>query len=87
VLLGLLLGLIGVIIIALLKPKVQPTPMNYYDGPVKAGQVTPRALLTAPPVVAAPPVPLPPEGWYPDPYGQADTRWWDGRTWTSEVKR
>lgn len=22
-------------------------------------------------------------GWYPDPYGQADLRWWDGQQWTS----
>ncbi len=24
--------------------------------------------------------------WYPDPYGKADRRWWDGRKWTSEVR-
>ncbi|HVU71830.1 MAG TPA: DUF2510 domain-containing protein, partial [Mycobacteriales bacterium] len=21
-------------------------------------------------------------GWYPDPYGMADERWWDGALWT-----
>lgn len=26
-----------------------------------------------------------PEGWYPDPYGRAATRWWDGRAWGAYV--
>jgi len=26
------------------------------------------------------------EGWYTDPLGQADLRWWDGRNWTEQVK-
>ncbi|MDQ1552332.1 MAG: hypothetical protein QOD50_1754 [Actinomycetota bacterium] len=25
------------------------------------------------------------EGWYADPLGQADLRWWDSRNWTTEV--
>jgi hypothetical protein len=24
--------------------------------------------------------------WYPDPYGMAGERWWDGRKWTREVR-
>jgi len=24
-------------------------------------------------------------GWYPDPWGQAATRWWDGSTWTGHT--
>jgi membrane protease YdiL (CAAX protease family) len=26
-----------------------------------------------------------PEGWYPDPYGQAPARYWDGTTWTAHL--
>ena len=25
------------------------------------------------------------QGWYPDPWGQAGRRWWDGRAWTGHV--
>jgi hypothetical protein len=27
----------------------------------------------------------PPPGWYPDPYGQARLRWWDGWRWTEHL--
>jgi uncharacterized protein len=27
----------------------------------------------------------PAAGWYPDPYGQAPQRWWDGSQWTGQV--
>lgn len=27
----------------------------------------------------------PPAGWYPDPYGQPVTRYWDGNTWTDQT--
>ncbi|MFC8681923.1 DUF2510 domain-containing protein [Microbacterium ureisolvens] len=29
--------------------------------------------------------PLPPAGWYPDPHGVAEQRWWDGQSWTEHV--
>jgi hypothetical protein len=29
--------------------------------------------------------PLPPAGWYPDPNGSADQRWWNGQSWTSDM--
>ncbi len=28
-----------------------------------------------------------PAGWYPDPTGQADTRYWDGMAWTEHISR
>jgi hypothetical protein len=34
--------------------------------------------------LAAPSSATPP-GWHPDPYGQAQLRWWDGTQWTHEV--
>lgn len=31
------------------------------------------------------PTPLPPAGWYPDPWRLAQWRWWDGRAWSAVV--
>lgn len=47
----------------------------------------PRQLWAGadPPAVPPPPAPLPPAAWYPDPWGQAALRWWDGRAWTWHV--
>jgi len=28
---------------------------------------------------------LPPAGWYPDPTGQVEQRYWDGAQWTEHV--
>ncbi len=40
---------------------------------------------TGPAVAAAAPVPTTPSGWYPDPWGLASLRWWDGATWSGDV--
>ena len=29
--------------------------------------------------------PSPPSGWYPDPYGRHEMRYWDGARWTEHV--
>ncbi|MFM7069174.1 MAG: DUF2510 domain-containing protein [Actinomycetes bacterium] len=29
--------------------------------------------------------PLPPAGWYPDEFGEAHFRWWDGTQWTAHI--
>lgn len=35
----------------------------------------------------APPAPQgPPAGWYNDPQGQAEQRWWDGTAWTEHTQ-
>lgn len=31
------------------------------------------------------PSPTPGPGWYPDPYGDAPLRWWDGANWTTHL--
>ena len=40
--------------------------------------------LVAPYLPAATPAPTPP-GWYPDPRGRHEHRWWDGAAWTANV--
>jgi hypothetical protein len=39
------------------------------------------------PVVAAAPSPAVPAGWYADPAGRFELRYWDGGTWTEHVSR
>ncbi len=34
---------------------------------------------------SAPEPPTVPPSWHPDPWGQAPLRWWDGRSWTSQL--
>lgn len=36
--------------------------------------------------MSQPPPPKPP-GWYPDPYGQAPFRWWDGTNWGQQTSQ
>lgn len=38
-----------------------------------------------PEVVSAPQTPMPSAGWYPDPNGRFEHRYWDGSVWTSHV--
>jgi hypothetical protein len=56
-------------------PRRTTTPRAPKPVPVPATQ---RVL---PPPKAGAPVVAPP-GWYPDPFRQADVRYWDGHVWT-----
>lgn len=54
-----------------------------------AASYTPAVAEPAPaePVAAAAPTPSVPAGWYADPAGRFELRYWDGGTWTEHVSR
>ena len=60
-------------------PAQPPSPM----GPATSQQqVTPGWQPQSP---LSPPPP-PPPAWYPDPYGMANARYWDGARWTEHTQ-
>jgi protease PrsW len=46
---------------------------------------SPPPLPSAPPPPRLPPPASTPHGWYPDPWGVAHYRWWDGHAWAANV--
>ncbi|ANS29390.1 hypothetical protein R1CP_23610 [Rhodococcus opacus] len=56
-----------------------PTPQPVAQTPQPAPQVDTPAPA---PVIAQ----GPPPGWYADPHGTPNTRWWDGTTWTEHLQ-
>src|SRR4051812_16316619 len=55
-----------------------------------AAAAAPAAVAAAPAPAAAPdpaPAPAVPAGWYADPAGRFELRYWDGTTWTEHVSR
>jgi Protein of unknown function (DUF2510) len=69
--LGVVLGLIGIVIIAAI-----PTKKSSYD----AAYAVPGSRPTTTPAA------VPGEGWYPDRFGRHPERWWDGAQWTKWVR-
>jgi hypothetical protein len=59
--------------------------------PMQMAAAVPQGMPMAPgPVpiaapVAAPATGGPPPGWFPDPHGRHQQRYWDGSTWTANV--
>ena len=75
-------------------PSYQPTS-TYQPSISTAAAATPAAAAPAAapavaPAAAAPdpaPAPAVPAGWYADPAGRFELRYWDGSTWTEHVSR
>ncbi len=61
----------------------QPAPPLQQMQPQAAPEPAPPLQAPAPP--AAPQIPPTPADWYPDPWGQARLRYWDGQSWTGHV--
>ncbi|MDP9464672.1 MAG: DUF2510 domain-containing protein, partial [Actinomycetota bacterium] len=66
------------------QPAATPT---YEPLPASTPSVTTPAAVT--PAAAATPAAAPavPAGWYADPAGRFELRYWDGSTWTEHVSR
>jgi Protein of unknown function (DUF2510) len=78
------------------QPAVTIQPATTYEPTAAPGyQPAPTPVVTpavVAPVAAAPapapaPAPAVPAGWYADPAGRFELRYWDGSTWTEHVSR
>jgi hypothetical protein len=75
-------------------PSIAPTPTPAAITPAAAGPAAMAptaaaapAAAAAAPAAAATPAPAVPAGWYADPAGRFELRYWDGSTWTEHVSR
>ncbi len=70
------------------QPSIAPAAAATAAGPAT---VNPAAAAAAAPAAARPadpaPAPAVPAGWYADPAGRFELRYWDGATWTEHVSR
>lgn len=62
----------------------QGGPYGGQEGPPTYGSY--GSYGYPPNVPPGPPQPLPPAGWYPDPAGSHQQRWWDGRGWSDHLR-
>jgi len=61
-----------------------PAPNPPVSNPPAPNQAVPNQAVAAVPT-GPPRPPAEAPGWYPDPWGQARIRWWDGQAWTSHL--
>jgi Protein of unknown function (DUF2510) len=64
-------------------PTDEPAPASVSPAAAAAAATTPAAVHAPEPAVA----PAVPAGWYADPAGRFELRYWDGSTWTEHVSR
>jgi hypothetical protein len=76
---GLLLGWIGVVILACLGPSDEAQHRSFRLTSSASGSTA----VPAPQPTTNPPPQLPPAGWYADPTTPGRFRYWDGATWTT----
>jgi hypothetical protein len=74
---GLLLGWLGVIIVACLGPVADGTEHSSFR--LSSGDASELVASHTPPPS------LPPAGWYADPREASRVRYWDGRDWTEHA--
>ncbi len=73
-------------------PSYQPTT-TYQPEASPSSEPTPQSASAPDPPAAVPtpdppaPTPAVPSGWYADPAGRFELRYWDGSTWTEHVSR
>jgi hypothetical protein len=60
-----------------------PEPQRSHEGERSPAAESAPGPLDAPPPSPGSQVPNPPAGWYRDPFGEADERYWDGERWTA----
>ena len=76
-------------------PEPAPAPVSSAPATViqsaapmaNIGDYSAPAAAPAPAYQPAPATPAVPAGWYADPAGRFDLRYWDGSTWTEHVSR
>jgi hypothetical protein len=64
---------------------IEPMPSN--DNSSSSASAAVEAAVTPIETVAAAAVTSTPAGWYPDPSGRFEMRYWDGSAWTEHVAR
>jgi Protein of unknown function (DUF2510) len=67
-------------------PEPEPTPVPE-TAPASEPEPSYTAAAASAPAAAAASVPTTPAGWYPDPSGRYEMRYWDGDKWTEHVSR
>ena len=66
------------------EPAAAATPAPASPAGASPAAATPAAVAATPDAAPAPAVPA---GWYADPAGRFELRYWDGSTWTEHVSR
>jgi hypothetical protein len=82
---GFFLGLIGVCLAFLACATTRVGPAFGGNGPPPQADFNPGMGAWAPSQVTAPPPQGPPAGWYPDPSGHHQYRFFTGHDWTADV--